>query len=488
MENEEKQTIILPVDGFETAFFLNGQPVDNEMLKSLDNRTYRLYCDIYPAKAPSAKENHNFETCEDCQKRIAQLAKIFLEHPDINERIEFFLSVCQRSAAPRPEFKTQNFLEAAKMAAKKVRYTEQCIADHHDTENWYKAITDYIDVVIKYFWQMPSGYIDKIFLTSYIYSVCDSVEKYGDEVIGKDKKNILLEYLNQCKDMFKQMNITFMPQLPTLFIIYQEWLNSFPFELHAYFGHLKDYFINVTPFFCGYEINMYSGDKTGIHHTPESLIETIENITNELLSKITGAILYDKGLITDVRKARIDIIVKGTILRDKLGYSNGSKDEKLPYVKILEDWFERQKVFFAEIVEAITDSKPQQALPQPPQGKMSNEIPKEQLSNYGFFQLEKVQRISERDKIKLIDKIFEKGGLPFAIAMFDYLGFLSHLNKKHFPTGYTLNKEIGKWFDMGERTVKGNISSLSYNTTEDKNRYTAHKHKESVISYYEALK
>ena len=143
----------------------------------------------------------------------------------------------------------------------------------------------------------------------------------------------------------------------------------------------------------------------------------------------------------------------------------------------------------AEQKFSITDIiKAQQALPQPPQGKMSNGIPKEQLSNYGFFQLEKVQRISEPDKTKLIDEIFEKGGLPFAIAMFDYLGFLSHLNKKHFPTGYTLNKEIGKWFSVSERTVKGNISSLSENTKEKKERYTAHKHKENVISYYEALK
>jgi len=74
--------------------------------------------------------------------------------------------------------------------------------------------------------------------------------------------------------------------------------------------------------------------------------------------------------------------------------------------------------------------------------------------------------------------------------MFDFLQFIQHLEKKHFDAKYKLNKEVSKWFnsDVEGRAVKGNISSLLRNTEENKDRYTAHKHKESVIKDYEQLK
>ena len=114
---------------------------------------------------------------------------------------------------------------------------------------------------------------------------------------------------------------------------------------------------------------------------------------------------------------------------------------------------------------------------------------KEQLHQYGFFELEKVKALSEQSKVAIIEKITDSG-LPYAIAMFDYLQFISYLEKKHFESKYKLNKEISKWFDSDKegRAVKGNISSLSKYTTENKARYTAHKHKENVINEYELLK
>lgn len=121
--------------------------------------------------------------------------------------------------------------------------------------------------------------------------------------------------------------------------------------------------------------------------------------------------------------------------------------------------------------------------------KTKTEILKEQLSKYGFFELEKVKTLSEQSKGSIIEKIAESG-LPYAIAMFDYLQFISYLEKKHFDSKYKLNREVSKWFDSDKegRAVKGNISSLLINTTENKNRYTAYKHKESVIKDYELLK
>lgn len=117
------------------------------------------------------------------------------------------------------------------------------------------------------------------------------------------------------------------------------------------------------------------------------------------------------------------------------------------------------------------------------------EVLKEHLTQYGFFELEKIKVLSQESRVSIIQKISERG-LPYAIAMFDYLQYIQYLEKNHFDSKYKLNKEVSKWFckDKDGRAVKGNISSLLKNTTENKNRYTAYKHIENVIKDYEQLK
>lgn len=114
---------------------------------------------------------------------------------------------------------------------------------------------------------------------------------------------------------------------------------------------------------------------------------------------------------------------------------------------------------------------------------------KVELSNYGFFELPKVKKLSEPNKQSLIELI-STNGLPYSIAMFDFLGFLKHIETQHFETKDKRNKEVAKWFnsDKEGRSVKGNISSLSENSNEDKSKYTAHTHKETVITDYQKLK
>ena len=114
---------------------------------------------------------------------------------------------------------------------------------------------------------------------------------------------------------------------------------------------------------------------------------------------------------------------------------------------------------------------------------------KEQLCNYGFFELEKVKILSNQGKDSLIEKIFVKS-LPYAIAMFDYLQFIQWLENNYFDSKYKLYIEVSKWFgsDKEGRAIKGNISSLLNNTSENKNRYTAYLHKEKVKNDYEQLK
>lgn len=124
----------------------------------------------------------------------------------------------------------------------------------------------------------------------------------------------------------------------------------------------------------------------------------------------------------------------------------------------------------------------------PQQTETKTDKLKEVLGKYGFFELPKVKQLSEPNKQSLVELI-STNGLPYSIAMFEYLGFLKHIENKHFRTKYQLNKEVANWFnsDKEGRAVKGNISSLSEYSTENKSKYTAHTHKETVKTDYQKL-
>lgn len=142
----------------------------------------------------------------------------------------------------------------------------------------------------------------------------------------------------------------------------------------------------------------------------------------------------------------------------------------------------------SEQKHSITNILKIKALP-PQQLETKSDKLKAELGKYGFFELAAVKLLSEPNKQNLIELI-SSNDLPYSIAMFEYLGFLKHLEKEHFQTKYKLNEEVSKWFnsDNEGRAVKGNISSLLKNTTENKARYTAYKHKETVKENYQKLK
>lgn len=125
----------------------------------------------------------------------------------------------------------------------------------------------------------------------------------------------------------------------------------------------------------------------------------------------------------------------------------------------------------------------------PQQTETKTDKLKAELGKYGFFELPMVKQLSEPNKQSLIELI-STNGLPYSIAMFEFLGFLKHIEKEHFKLKYKMNKEVAKWFnsDKEGRSVKGNISSLSVKSTENKSKYTAHTHKENVKTDYQKLK
>jgi hypothetical protein len=110
-----------------------------------------------------------------------------------------------------------------------------------------------------------------------------------------------------------------------------------------------------------------------------------------------------------------------------------------------------------------------------------------ELGKYGFFELSKVKQLSEPNKQRLTELI-STNDLPYSIAMFEYLGFLKYLKAEHFKTDYKLFKAVASWFEVAERTVKGNIHVLNEFSKENRTRYTADQQKQTVQKNYEVLK
>jgi len=110
------------------------------------------------------------------------------------------------------------------------------------------------------------------------------------------------------------------------------------------------------------------------------------------------------------------------------------------------------------------------------------------LQEHDFYKLDKVSHLDPDNRQELL-KFICNNKLPYIIAMFDFLGFLSQLSKTHYPKKVDLYKKISKWLnsDKAGRAVKGNINSLSDNTAENKKRYTAHQYKQKVEKDYNSL-
>lgn len=368
-----------------------------------------------------------------------------------------------------------NYSGIAEKIVKQLSYTEHHISERINIDDWYKDITDYIEYNVSSFGHPAIG------LHLYLGSVQHYIKNTNSK-IPKIKRKALIEFIETYYNSPIDINKTNKTDLNILYSTYQKWLKIFPFDI-SFFSTLKPHFEKQLPILNGKpETNKYTGIAKAKMHTKSSLIDVLLSLTNNLLTQINTTTLYEKGLLTEPQKIKLELVLNERKMKLKQGYVNSSKDEEQRYRKILKEWFADEKRFIDEVTPIV------KALPPQPI-KTKADILKEQLSQYGFFELEKVKTLSEQSKVSIIEKIAESG-LPYAIAMFDYLQFIRYLEKKHFDSKYKLNREVSKWFDSDKegRAVKGNISSLLKNTTENKDRYTAYKHKENVIKDYELLK
>lgn len=430
-----------------------------------------------PFEIPPTTGEHDFNKCDQCQETLSTLTIWFRELYQGKLHKATFPDCCEhhQKLKDHKKFKKSDFDIVPEMVVRKIVYSNQHILNNHASENWLKNITDYLDLIVESFGQFPNGFGGQLFLAEYFNAVIDVLQKRPE--IPAEKKQTIIDYIKAYSEPRAESEES---DLAILIGTYKTWLNEFPFQLNSYFGDLKKSYekriliLNGKP-----QVNQFTGIAVSKLHTKSSLVSSLVQLTKDLLSKINAGEFIEKGMITDLNRHRFQLESEALrIATDELTkeFTNG----ELEYVELLKKWLELHKTYFREISGLINrDTPPVQAT--------KSELLKKNLGEYGFFVLAKVKELPSPSQQNLLESI-ATSDLPYIIAMFDFLGFLKHLEDEHFKTKNELHKQVAKLIGSTDRAVKGNVNVLNEISQENRKKYTAHLHKETVKTDYQNLK
>lgn len=432
-----------------------------------------------PFEIEPTSGSHNLETCEGCQKKLAIITKELSEIYSGNTKIKAFPNCCEghKKLVNLKEFDKANFDKVPEMSAKKVIYAYQHILNNINSENWYSEITDYLEWVEMSFGQVPEGFGNPLLIWNYVHHLEFQIKNQPE--IPKEKKQAILDFLQQKRKNDNDVKTDINVLLDT----YNRWYKLFPFELESYFGNLKNVFANHLPLIKGGPmINKYSGMTSFKMHTEDSLFEELIKLTDSLLTKINGIALHEKGLISDSNKLKLELLIQDRKLKLKAGYINQSPKAELRYRRMIKDWFNDEKKFMNELTPIL---KEQQEYPELARREKINS----ELKKHRFSDLEKVGKLTKKGQDELINLLTSKD-IAYVVAMFDFLGYFTFLEKEFFKTKDKTNRVVSSWFnsDIDGRAIKGNRNVLIPNSKENKASYQAHLHKEEVEKQYLQLK
>lgn len=265
------------------------------------------------------------------------------------------------------EFDKDSFSYVPEKVLKQLSYTAHCIKVSINNKDWYKDITDYIDYNFASF-GVVYGFAG-VGSYEYLGYLKNWIEASETE-LPKNKKKLLISFIDTYYNPEKKAE---QADFNIIYETYQKWLNTMPFEI-SFFSNLKPEFEKLLPFIKGKpEVNKYSGIAKGQMHTKSSLIDLLLNLTNDILTQINSAVLYEKGLLSEPQKIKIELAVNKRKLKLKQGYLNTSKDETTQYRRILKEWYKDEQKFINEI-EPILKAIPT-AEPEPTEPEIQNTVP-----------------------------------------------------------------------------------------------------------------
>ena len=438
--------------------------------------------DIYsaPTEIKQIEGKHNLKECKDCQSNLKANKDFLIRLYKGKENKPAFPNCCEyhNKASKHKSFRQEDFEKVPEWTAYKITFTQQHMINSIDNDSWYKDITDYIEYAVASFGIMPNRAYP-LFLDNYFYAIKNFLNQEEKVSISERiKLDAILDYIDKLKNPVDNANNT---DLNILIGYYKKWLSFFPFELHTYFGNLKSHFEkNIMVLSKAPEVNKYSGIAKAQLHTKQTLKESLLKVTEKLLTELSGDKLFKNGVVKDVDKLEIDLIIQERQQELKDGYVSNAEKSDQRYRKAIKNWLNDEQNFWKKMNPYL---KAQQVENEPTKAQKLTE----KLKPVGFFDLDKVKSLSAEGQISLVE-IIATQSIPYAIAMFNSIGFLEYLTKNHYSSKVRLFKALSKLLETAERNIKGNINVLSSASKENRKRYTAHEHQEQVQKDYEKLK
>lgn len=192
---------------------------------------------------------------------------------------------------------------------------------------------------------------------------------------------------------------------------------------------------------------------------------------------------YEDMSIEELEELLIKTKSVGSILNLKLTFSPNAK-HATKYIEFLKSALELKK--YNQKINSIVNLELN-----PVNGNLpvqtKTEILNGYLLKYGFYEVPLIKALLPEKQTMLVELMSSKG-IPYSIAMFDYIEYFKLLDKEYFKNISQRNISIAKWFNTDARSIRGNKNVLDKGSDENEKRYTSHKHKESVINDYNQLK
>lgn len=289
----------------------------------------------------------HFYHCKNCHERFILMGQ---------EILNKFPNCCDahRKLKNQSWFKKSDYEKLPSMLANTLAYTWHCVETNIDNDkNWFKLITDYIEIAIKSFGQFPSGFGSQLGAANYVEFVGKMFEPglIEDEIKRNKLANWLIDREQPpSEDRSVDLNI--------LLHIYRQWLKEFPFEI-SFLSDLKPYFERQFPVIESIsEPNLYNGMIAAKIQTKEGLLQWLLKITDDILREVNGLKLYEAGKLTDTAKHTLELVNAQRRQKLKVGYTNASPDADKRYRRILKEWL-RDEVAYAKELKKILAEQPQ---------------------------------------------------------------------------------------------------------------------------------
>lgn len=229
-----------------------------------------------------------------------------------------------------------------------ISYTEHCIELNAKKQGWYKAITDYIYVIVDSFGQLPDKFGGPLGVSIYLNGI-ERLFGISNELDQSQRKK-LTDYIGRFRNISAPKKQTDLNQLVT---IYKQWLAIFPFDI-SYLGQFKAHFEHKLPLFCGeMETNMYTGITSYKPLRKKKLLGYLNDITQDIFMKVKELEEFKNSKQNIREKTRLEIANARHNLRQAALFDG--KLEQEPYWQFIKKWLNNERDHIKELGEILAN-------------------------------------------------------------------------------------------------------------------------------------